>query len=53
MKWNKVNDDGCSHTAMTTITCAPFFFFALLLGSLIVEFVEGPTVEGTDDDDLT
>ena len=30
----------------------PFFFFALLLGSLIVEFVEGPTVEGdTDDDD--
>ena len=31
----------------------PFFFFALLLGLLIVEFVKGPTVEGTDDDDLT
>ena len=30
----------------------PFFFFALLLCLLlIVEFVKGPTVEGTDDDD--
>ena len=47
MKWNKVNnDDGCGR-----IQYLPFFFFALLLGLLIVEFVEGATVEGTDDDD--
>ena len=31
----------------------PFFFLALLLGLLIVEFVEGLTVEGTDDDDAS